>query len=441
MRFDSRHAGGLAVFGAFALFALGDLFGAALGTELLGSAFWWWARSGPRAAEQVSRWSWVRRPAAALWLAFAIDVAVGGAHHLGRTGAIATALGAIEAGAVVYAGLELLAALPLARVYSDLPGPLLAIRPWLPVLLPSAGFLILWRQAPHWIEMPVARNVSASLLLLTTLLATLRAFTRRRWTASLRWMVVADCALGALLVGRRLVDPMISLALWAAAFGCHAYLIAGEIRGATPRRGAFVSGLWRFTSWVAITALMWPALVAYGEDVHGILGVLLQALGAVVALLTSWISIARLEDAPERRRVMRPRPTVTFSHLVAPTAAAISVVALVRAWWSGFEPPWPASVLLLAASGLGGGFGVFVQTRDDGKAGGALERSGRLLRAGASIVFTSFVRFERRVLGLFQNTAHALTRSLHDLHTGDAQEYLLFLIGVAIVSLVLPLLQ
>ena len=33
------------------------------------------------------------------------------------------------------------------------------------------------------------------------------------------------------------------------------------------------------------------------------------------------------------------------------------------------------------------------------------------------------------------------TSPLHDLHTGDAQEYLLFLVGLGVLALVLPLLQ
>src|SRR5207245_150438 len=141
-----------------------------------------------------------------------------------------------------------IAALPLARPYSDLPGPLLPIRPWLPVMLPAAGFAVLWRQAPHWTQVAEVRSVTEVLLVLTAVLATLRAFGRRRWTASLRWLVVADCAMAVLLITVRAVLPGVVLMLWLAAWGGHAFLLAGELRGAAPRRGVILSLLWRIST-------------------------------------------------------------------------------------------------------------------------------------------------------------------------------------------------
>ena len=82
----------------------------------------------------------------------------------------------VEAAAVVWAGLELLAALPLARAFSDLPGPFLGMRPWLPALLPAAGFAVLWRHSRHWIDVPEARSVAIVLLMITAVLAVLRAY-------------------------------------------------------------------------------------------------------------------------------------------------------------------------------------------------------------------------------------------------------------------------
>jgi hypothetical protein len=94
----------------------------------------------PNPAEQVARWSWLRRPAGALWLAVAIQQVIPRcrschALHLGHAAVLKWA----QSLAVVWAGLELLAALPLARAYSDVPGPLIAMRPWLPALLPSTA--------------------------------------------------------------------------------------------------------------------------------------------------------------------------------------------------------------------------------------------------------------------------------------------------------------
>jgi len=45
------------------------------------------------------------------------------------------------------------------------------------------------------------------------------------------------------------------------------------------------------------------------------------------------------------------------------------------------------------------------------------------------------------VLGALRRAIRAMTGPLHDLHTGDAQEYLLFLVGLAVLAVVLPLLR
>src|SRR5439155_15220902 len=129
-----------------ALLWVPSLLAAALGLELVAAAFWWWGRADEDAPEQVDRWSWVRRPATALWLAFAIHatfpilagghpppLAGRGALALLARGAMPGSLGMfrlIESAAVAWAGLELLAALPLVRAFSDLPGPFLGVRIW-----------------------------------------------------------------------------------------------------------------------------------------------------------------------------------------------------------------------------------------------------------------------------------------------------------------------
>jgi hypothetical protein len=44
-------------------------------------------------------------------------------------------------------------------------------------------------------------------------------------------------------------------------------------------------------------------------------------------------------------------------------------------------------------------------------------------------------------VGAFQRLVRVLSAPLRDLHTGDAQEYLLFLAGLAVLALTAPLLQ
>jgi hypothetical protein len=48
---------------------------------------------------------------------------------------------------------------------------------------------------------------------------------------------------------------------------------------------------------------------------------------------------------------------------------------------------------------------------------------------------------ERGAVDLIARIGQGATSPLRDLHTGDAQEYLLFLVGVAVLALLLPLLQ
>src|SRR5437867_2368598 len=246
-RDGARVAGAILCVLGLALLVPSVLVASALGIESLAAAFWCWARAAEDARDQVPRWAWLRRPALALWLAVGLHAAFPGLTHnaaAARVGAPVLLL-RLEAIAVVWAGLELLAALPLARPYSDLPGPLLTMRPWLPVILPAAGFMVLWRHAPHWIEVVEVQRVAVPLLLVTAVLGALRAYARRQWTASLRWLAVSDSALAALLVALRSVPAQVSLVLWLAACGGHAFLLAGEQRGATPRRGPAITRLWR----------------------------------------------------------------------------------------------------------------------------------------------------------------------------------------------------
>ena len=124
---------------------------------------------GNEVYEQVARWAWLRRPAQALWLAAGIGILMPElSGFFGGRGSAVELLRWLQGGAVAWAGLELLAALPLARPYSDLPGPLLAIRPWLPAILPAAGFVLLWRHPDGWLGVPRVRDLTSLLLLLTS---------------------------------------------------------------------------------------------------------------------------------------------------------------------------------------------------------------------------------------------------------------------------------
>jgi hypothetical protein len=439
LRIDARSGGAVLCLIGFALLAVPKLLAAAFGLELLAMAFWCWARSAPDREEQIPRWAWLRRPAAALWLAAAMHELIPGPEQQLALVSTLRALDWIRAAAVLWAGLELLAALPLVRHYSDRPGPLLTIGPWLPVLLPSAGFVVLWRHAAIWTTVDNVRRFALILLAVTLVLAALRAFSRRRWVASLRWLMVAECALAGMLVGLGAVRSEVSLMLWLGVAGGRAALLAGELRGAAPRRRAFIYGLWRLASWTATAALAWPVLLALGfgrgDAVQRVLGV----LTAAAVVLLAWVTVARLTEAPERRAMVRRESALPLTQFTALLTLAIGPVALIAAWWWGFEAAWPGSVVAALPALAGGAIAFARRARapaasESGTAGGAA-------RGAAHGAFQLVVALERRLAGTLAWLGRAMLAPTRDLHTGDAQEYLLFLVGVSVLSLVLPLLR
>jgi hypothetical protein len=438
---DLRTVGGLLCVVGFTLLARGALFLSALGLEAIAAAFWLWARASDDAPEQVARWVWLRRPATALWLAGAVHAAAPWlSHQLLAAGGTTELLLWVEAVAVAWAGLELLAALPLARPYSDLPGPFVALRPLLPVLLPAAGFLVLWIHSAHWSGVVPIRQVAVALLLATAALAALRAFARRQWTASLRWLVISDSALAAVLVAHRSMPADASLLLWLGAAGGHGVLLAGELRGAITRRGTFVTRLWRAASGVALACLAWPALLAAGAE-PGRVGPIYFGVASFTVALAAWITVGRITRAPERRLVMRPDPVLTVSQLAAVAVLAAGPVALARGWWAGFEPPWRASILALIPVLVGSLGALLVRQGSGVPVRDALRRIGAGMPNLARSTFRTVVAIERRAVSVLVAATRAVTTPLHDLHTGDAQEYLLFLVGVGVLALVLPLLR
>jgi len=331
----------------------------------------------------------------------------------------------------VWAGLELLAALPLARAYSDVPGPLIAMRPWLPALLPSTGFVVLWRLSPHWVAVPDVRDAAVVLLLLTAWLATLRALGRRQLAAGLRWLMVADGALAGVLVASRAVNSDVSFLLWLGAFGGRAFLLAGELQGAAPRRGARLSRLWRVASWTASAALAWPLLASLSAAPHTRGRLLAYLCAAVPVALGALVTVGRLVAAPERRLVVRRMPSFSLGYVAAALTLAIGPVALAIAWWSGFNPWWLPALMGVIPPLAGAG-------------GALLRRPAFLLEAVRRVArFTSrgVLTRERGAVGLLVRLWQGVSAPLRDLHTGDAQEYLLFLVGVAVLALLLPLLQ
>lgn len=440
---------------------------AALGVELVALAFWLWARALPDRAEQMARWAWLRRPAMALWLAAALFMAlpelrmaympvVGGASSgplslptfvpapLPMMRDPMLLLRTLASLAVLWAGLELMAALPLSRPFPDLTGPARPIGPWLTALLPVTGFLILWRQASLWTGAPLVREVATLALVFAALLAALRAYTRRSLTATLRWLVVYDSTLASLLVARDVVPGEVAALLWLGAAGGRLIALAAELRGKAVRRGANLTRLWRVAGWCAGTALAWPLLCDAGfanRQFH------LLEFGVLAApvFLASALWLKRVVEAPERRSMVRPEdraPRVSGAGAVV--TLIVGPASLGWAWWHGFEVGWPGALLALVPSALAW-WPVrrieHVATAETEASAAASESAGPGPRDFALSTFRAVTVVERQLAAAIAGVARALGAPARDLHSGDAQEYLLFLVGVAVLALLLPLLR
>jgi hypothetical protein len=429
-----RHASALLCVAGVLLLAFRTLALSALGVELLAAAFWGWARAATDAAQQVPRWNWLRRPASALWLAAALEAASAtGAHHAHQW---QLAIGACA----LAAALELMGALPFARPFPDLTGPLVAGRPWLPVLLPTAGFLVLWGHAPLWQADPLLADTAFALLLVATLLAALRAFGHARWTACLRWLVVADGSLAGLVMAAGAAPALPVLVAWWCASGGHAVLLAGELRGSMPRRGLVMTGLWRTATWCAMAVLAWPLLARLA---------LLRAPAAFSAaalpvLLLAWTTVARVTEAPERRTVQRPSAAALLLFAAPLVLLPGGLVALSAMWRAVVSPGLGWALAAVAPAALGGLLALAGRraiARAQAAVGERVAWFGLLARRAARALFLAVVSLERRLLAAVRAVLLAVVHPLRELHSGDAQEYLLMVAALALLALVLPLLR
>jgi hypothetical protein len=283
-------------------------------------------------------------------------------------------------------------------------------------------------------------RIALALLVVTALLGALRAFARRGWTASLRWLAVAHTALALVPLAGRVVHPQAIFLLWIGAFGGPAFILAGELAGASPRRGRLNTRLWRLAGWVSTASLAWPALAVFTMG-HGWLRIPGYLATATAVGISTWIMVGRLEVAPERRRVMRPGSGLTAGRIAAIIVTALGPAGLLLAWWYGFEPHGAPSILALAPAVLGGLLASTPRQRPLAKIGVRLKRVMDVLRLAAAWTARGFSRAERMVLGGIAAIGRTAMAPLRDLHTGDAQEYLLLLAGVAVLALLLPLLR
>jgi hypothetical protein len=155
---------------------------------------------------------------------------------------------------------------------------------------------------------------------------------------------------------------------------------------------------------------------------------LMAAIPAAIAAAVTW---RRLVEAPERRAVESPQAALSLGHAMALLTLLLGPAALALAWWGGFTPRGAAPWLALLAAPLGV----------------ALAVPGRALavnpaaRAAARRLFRGFVELERRIVDALIVVLRTASAPVRDLHTGDPQEYLLFIMGVAMLALLLPLVR
>lgn len=444
-----------------ALLMLPGVVWAALGLEFVALAFWLWARSLPDRSEQLARWSWLRRPPMALWLAAALFVALPELQLVFTPvplppvdptfspPALQAApppmvrdpmllLRTLSSFAILWAGLELMAALPLSRPFPDLTGPARPVGPWLTALLPVTGFLVLWRQAGLWATAPLTRELATLALMVAVVLASLRAYGRRSLTATLRWLVVYDSALASMLVARDVLPGGIAALLWLGAAGGRLISLAAELRGKAARRGPGLTRLWRVAGWLAGTSLAWPLLNEMGFA-GGRFHPLEFGLLAAPVFLASALWLKRVVEAPERRAMARPEDrSPRVSRLGAVATLLAGPIALGVAWWQGFEVSWPGAMFALIPPALAW-WPVRRLAPSPGTRPAAPVPGGT--RDFALSTFRAVTLIERQIAAAIGGVARALGAPARDLHSGDAQEYLLFLVGVAVLALLLPVLR
>ncbi len=413
----------------------------AVGVEALATAFWLWARRQESASIQVQRWRWLRRPASAMWLAFGLTTVGALVPTLippGRGAGLPEAVHWAAAAAALWAALDLMAALPVARPYPDWQGPHAGQGPWLTLAAPLIGLGVLWRTSDLWGPLPELRTVAAATLLFCALIAAIRAFGRVQWLSSLRWLAVADTALGGVLLSLGVVPQPAALLLAGAAIGARAVLIVSELHGAASRRGSAFTALWRVVTWSAGGGLAWAVALSLGEAPRGLAALGLAPLG-LVAAIAAGVAVSRLVPAPERRSLSRLGGgsfRLAVLGVVLLWCVAAGIASVLRATFPVLDRSQLAVLIAVAAGGLLGGLGLHLTGPLVRHVEGAEKRTRLLARS----TFQSLVRSERALIRLVSETGGRLLLPLRDLHTGDAQEYLLLLLALAVAALLLPFL-
>jgi hypothetical protein len=299
----------------------------------------------------------------------------------------------------------------------------------MPALLPAAGALVFLRHSAARSLVFAGIDWGQVILLAAALIAVLRAFGRQSWRRCLRWLIVTQSALAALLASVETVREWVAMLLWAGACGGLAVWLVAEYRGAALRRDRRLIRLWKLAGWSSGAVLAVPLIVAY---VHGLQRHVGMAAGVgLVVMLAAWIVVRRPQLAPERRAMTRRRAMIPVSVLAALATLALGPLSLALAWRAGYRAPILGLLAALAPSVAGGGLALWTRIPAPRVA----------VRAFAEGLFRTVARGEHQLVARGGRVGRWLASPLRDLHTGDAQEYLLFLVGLSVLMLLLPILE
>jgi hypothetical protein len=152
------------------------------------------------------------------------------------------------------------------------------------------------------------------------------------------------------------------------------------------------------------------------------------------------VSVRRVVRAPERRSMMRAESALTLGHVSALVALAVGPAALGAALVFGYRPLLSASSLATLPA-LGGLLMALLGSRPRAALSTSLAVAGERSRSAARTAFRVVTDSERRLVNALERATRTAVAPLRDLHTGDAQEYLLFLVGLSVLALVLPFLK
>jgi hypothetical protein len=225
------------------------------------------------------------------------------------------------------------------------------------------------------------------------------------------------------------------------ACGGHALLLAGELSGAGARRAAQPRGLWRLAVWIALASLSLPVIATLGFGVAGAANLILALVAAVAVAFASLVSVRRIVPAPDRRTILRRESAVPLVQVGALGVLIAGPLALLFSWWAGFEPRALDALASLVPAAVGGWAAGLVANPLSPLQTTWVTRFGKASRYVALVLFHGLLAIEAALRGLLRRIALAFGAPARDLHTGDAQEFLLFLAGVAVLAVVLPLLR